>query len=104
MYRDKKAQDLQRMMLSIEIPLKTLCFSSQYIFIPSDLFSYRQIYFQFFPHTHTHTHTYINIYTLPFEYIYPNSKIFISHSKTVIFNETSITVFLSIILNTSLPQ
>ena len=44
-------------------------------------------------YTHTHTHRYIYIYiyiyTHPVKSIWPSSKSFISHPKSVIFNETS---------------
>ena len=47
-----------------------------------------------------------NLYTgtLPVKSIWPPSKIFISHPKSVIFNKTSSTKFLFIRLNTSLSQ
>ena len=46
-------------------------------------------------HVYTHTHTniyiyiYIYIYIIPFKSIMLPSKIFISHPKSVIFNETT---------------
>ena len=46
----------------------------------------------YFYHIHTHTHThiyiYIYIYILPVKSISPPSKIFISHPKSFIFNES----------------
>ena len=54
---------------------------------------YTHTYIYIYTHTHTHMHMYIYIYIYIYIYtvksIWPHSKIFISHPKSVIFNKRS---------------